>query len=128
MPYSFGDTSKKRMEGVHPKLIECAELALSYGLIDMTILPDGGLRTLERQKEFVKSGASQTIKSKHVAQSDGYSHAIDLAPYPIDWNNIERFLLVATLMFKAAAELEINLCWGGHWKSFKDYPHFELEE
>lgn len=128
MAYRYGKTSKSRMKGVHPKLIECAELALSYGVMDLTVLPDGGLRTPERQMELVEKGASKTLHSKHLPQDDGYSHAIDLAPYPVDWSDIDRFVMYGTLMFRAAAEVGLILRWGGHWNSFKDYPHFEIKE
>lgn len=126
MGYHFGKKSCERMEGVHPLIIQCAERALSYGILDLTVLPYGGLRTLKDQQELVKRGASQTLNSLHRTQETGYGHAIDLAPYPIDWNNTEQFALMGTLMFRAANELGVPLEWGGHWKSFKDFPHFQL--
>lgn len=127
MSYKFGETSLKRMQGVHPLLRQCAERALSYGILDLTVVPYGGLRTLDDQRQLVAKGASQTLNSLHRVQPEtGFGHAIDLAPYPLDWNNIERFMLAGTLMFRAAMELGVPLEWGGHWKNFKDYPHFQL--
>ncbi len=114
------------MKGVHPLLIKCAEKALSYGVLDATVVPYGGLRTLEDQKKLVARGASKTLNSLHREQSTGYGHAIDLAPYPVDWSDTSRFFMFATLMFRAAAELGIPLEWGGHWKTFKDFPHYQL--
>lgn len=125
--YKFGKTSKERLEGVHPRLIAVAERALSYGILDMTVVPYGGLRTVADQKKLYDRGASKTMNSRHLPQSDGYGHAIDLAPYPVDWNDIDRFLLQGSLMFRAAAEEGVIITWGGHWKRFKDYPHFQLE-
>lgn len=125
MAYSFGQTSKKRMHGVHPDLIRVAERALSYGIMDLTVVPFGGLRTLEDQKKLVARGASKTLNSLHRPQSSGFGHAIDLAPYPVDWNNIEAFKLYGTLMFRAAMEEGVVIEWGGHW-NWKDYPHFQL--
>lgn len=127
MIYRFGPTSQARLEGVHPRLIATAERALAYGILDLTVVPDGGVRTIERQKQLVASGASQTMRSRHLIQADGFGHALDLAPYPVDWGNIERFLLMGTLMFRAAAEEGVILSWGGHWSKFKDFPHFQLE-
>ena len=126
MSYSFGKTSLKRMDGVHPLLRECAERALSYGLLDLTVPPYGGLRTIDDQRQLVAKGASQTLNSLHRKQQSGYGHAIDLAPYPIDWNNITRFAMVGSLMFRAAGDMGIEIEWGGHWKRFKDYPHFQF--
>ena len=31
-------------------------------------------------------------------------------------------------MKKAADMLDTPIVWGGDWKTFKDYPHFELKE
>ena len=33
---------------------------------------------------------------------------------------------IATAMKQAAAELNIQIEWGGDWKTFKDGPHFQL--
>ena len=126
MTYAFGATSQERMEGVHPLLIDCAERALSYGTLDLTVLPYGGLRTLKDQKMLVNKGASQTLNSLHRKQGTGYGHAIDLAPYPVDWDDISRFHLMGALMFRAANEIDAPIEWGGFWKSFFDYPHFQL--
>ncbi len=54
------------------------------------------------------------------------SLAVDLAPYPIDWNDLKRFHELAGRILEVAALLDIPLTWGGHWHSFKDYPHYEL--
>ncbi len=124
--YKFGNRSLQRMDGVHPLLRECAERVLSYGIIDLTVPEFGGLRTIDDQRNLVASGASQTLNSLHRAQETGYGHAIDLAPYPVDWDDYFRFALMGSLMFRAAMEIGVPLQWGGHWRSFKDYPHFQL--
>lgn len=124
--YKFSEKSIERMIGVKPVMIQVAELALSYDIMDATVLSNGGLRTVLEQRKMVKRGASKTMKSKHMMQSDGYGHALDLAPYPVDWNDLERFNMWSTLMFRAAAELNVVIEWGGHWRSFKDYPHFHF--
>lgn len=123
----WSETSIKRMTGVHPELISVANRALSYQVIDMIVLPDGGVRTVKRQQELVAKGASKTLKSKHLIQKDGYGHALDLAPFPIDWDDIERFRLVSVQMFKAAKELNVGIEWGGAWKSFPDFPHYQIK-
>lgn len=96
--------------------------------MDITVLPDGGVRTHERQAELVKKGVSKTLNSYHLKQSDGYGHAIDLAPYPVEWGNIQRFKDLGALMKRAAKELGIEIEWGGEiWPKFKDYPHYQLK-
>lgn len=59
--------------------------------------------------------------SKHVE-----GKAVDLAPYPIDWNTLSKFEAIAVAMKQAAKELNIKITWGGDWVSSKDYPHFEV--
>ena len=54
------------------------------------------------------------------------SMAVDVAPYPIDWNNTKRFKEMAVVVKRVAAELGIDVKWGGDWKSFVDMPHWEL--
>lgn len=125
--YHFGEKSRQRRIGVHPALVAVSDRALSYGVMDMTVLHLGGARTLDQQKDLVQKGASKTMKSRHLIQSDGYGHALDLAPYPVDWNDIDRFMMMGSLMFRAAAQEGVILTWGGHWPSFKDYPHFQFE-
>jgi peptidoglycan L-alanyl-D-glutamate endopeptidase CwlK len=118
--------SLERRKGVHPDLLSVCDKALSYGEMDITVLPDGGVRTPERQAELVAKGVSKTLLSKHLPQADGYGHAIDVAPYPVDWKNIDRFIKLAKLMKRAAAELGVEVEHGGDWKNFKDWPHWQL--
>lgn len=126
MSYAFSKTSLERMEGVHPLLIKTAKTALSYNIMDLTIPPYGGMRTVADQNELIERGASKTMNSLHLPQGDGYAHALDIIPYPVDWHDENRFLMMATLMFRASVEHGIVIEWGGHWKSFKDLPHFQL--
>ena len=89
--------------------------------IDFSVIE--GLRTKERQAELVKAGASRTINSRHIT-----GHAVDLAAVVggevrWDWPLYEK---IAKAMKQAAYELNINIEWGGDWKSFKDGPHFQL--
>lgn len=128
MTYRFSETSTRRTMGVHPILVERAERVLSYGVIDLTVLKDGGVRSEGVQRALVDKGASKTMESHHRPQTDGFGHALDIAPYPIDWDNLYRFAIVGSLMFRAASEDEydVPMVWGGHWRTFKDFPHFQI--
>jgi peptidoglycan L-alanyl-D-glutamate endopeptidase CwlK len=84
-----------------------------------------GLRTIEKQKENVANGASQTMNSRHIT-----GHAVDLMPLDadgkaaFDWNLYNQLAPA----IKAAAALEgVAIVWGGDWKTLKDGPHFELD-
>lgn len=61
------------------------------------------------------------------------SVAVDVVPYPIDWNNLKRFDELHDVMMQAAKELGVPLRWGGDWdgnpstlNKLNDLPHFEL--
>ncbi|MFW3388221.1 UNVERIFIED_CONTAM: M15 family metallopeptidase [Kocuria sp. CPCC 205274] len=86
---------------------------------DVTVLE--GIRSHDRQVQLYKEKRTQTLQSKHLT-----GDAVDLAPYPIDWNNWDRFRQMADCVLDAAKELKVNVVWGGNWKTFKDGPHFQL--
>lgn len=131
MSYSFSQKSLEKLNTCHPDLQKVMHEVIKH--VDCTIIY--GIRTLEEQKQLVESGMSKTMNSKHLKQADGYSHAIDVAPYPIDWNNKERFIYFAGFVQGIAKSLGVDLRWGGDWDSdfdtkdhsFFDGPHFELK-
>ena len=128
----FGSRSSQRLKGVHPDLV--AILFDVVEIYDITIPKDGGSREVGRQAELVQSGKSKTMQSKHIIQSDGYAHAADPVPYPVDWDDKERFYFMAGLLFMAAEKRGIKIRWGGDWnmnmafddQTFHDLGHFEL--
>jgi peptidoglycan L-alanyl-D-glutamate endopeptidase CwlK len=138
--FTFSERSLNNLKGVHPKLVAVVHRALELSAIDFTVLE--GVRSQERQNELWAQGRTKPgqvvtwIQSTgtHGIQSDGYGHAVDLAPYPIDWSDFERFDQLATVMFAAAKELGVTLRWGGNWdmddklheRGESDSPHFEL--
>lgn len=121
MPYAFGSRSLQRLEGIHPDLRRVMDRAIATTDLDFTVLE--GLRSLERQKKLVASGASKTLKSRHLT-----GHAVDIAPLiegavSWDWPLYHKLALVV----KAAAAHEgVKIEWGGDWRSFKDGPHWQL--
>ena len=64
------------------------------------------------------------------------SNAVDVAPYPIDWEDRERFVYLAGAIMGAARAMGIPLRWGGDWdmdtevrdERFRDLGHFELTD
>jgi len=121
MSIILGARSLGRLEGVHPDLVRIVKKAADISDLDFTVLE--GLRTVERQKELVKQGASKTMKSRHLT-----GHAVDLAPMiggkiSWDWPLYHR---LAKIVKAAAAVERLPLQWGGDWRTFKDGPHWEL--
>ena len=122
MSFVLSKRSRERMRGVHPALIGVVEHAIELTPVDFMVTE--GLRTLERQAQLVRAGASRTLNSRHLS-----GHAVDLAALVDgavrwDWPLYPR---IAGAMKAAAAERGVALNWGGDWKSLRDGPHFELD-
>ena len=120
MSYKLGTRSLQNLSGVHPDLVAVVKLAISITEQDFTVIE--GIRNINRQRELVKAGKSTTMNSRHIT-----GHAVDMVPWPVDWNDLERFEVMSEAMKAAAEELDIPIVWGGDWKSFYDAPHFELD-
>jgi peptidoglycan L-alanyl-D-glutamate endopeptidase CwlK len=111
--------SMDRLQGVHPDLVKVVLRASERAEFVVT----EGVRTLLRQSELVKAGASQTMRSRHLT-----GHAVDLAALvggEVRWD-WPLYTTLAIAMKQAAAELGVPIEWGGDWKSLKDGPHFQL--
>lgn len=119
MPYTFGKASLAELKGVDPDVAACAARALqicSEQEWDDFSVHDG-LRTLPEQKEYVRTGVSRTLKSRHLVQESGYGEAVDLVPYingKLRWE-WEPIYKIAIAMKRAAAELDVELVWGAVW-------------
>ncbi len=122
----FGKRSKERLKGVDAKLVNVLNELVK--IMDVTIIE--GLRTKERQEELVKQGASKTKFSKHIE-----GKAVDVAPYPIDWEDRDRFHYMGGMIRGIGQQLNIPVRWGGDWDSdgetkdnrFDDLVHVEIK-
>jgi len=100
---------------------------------DCTIIE--GHRSKDRQNKLFDEGKSKLKypKGKHNAIP---SKAVDVAPYPIDWNDRERFTYFAGYVLGIAYEMGLKIRWGGDWdmdtqvkdNNFDDLPHFEIRD
>lgn len=146
--FKLGDKSIKELKGVHPDLVAVVKRAIELTVQDFAV--HDGKRTFEEQQGYLKSGASQTLDSRHLS-----GHAVDLVPYiggKLRWE-WEPIYKIAEAVRTAARELGTPLRWGGAWdvdftqsddnpedlvadygarrrkagkKVFTDGPHFEL--
>ncbi len=133
----LSEKSLKKLEGVHPKLVEVVKRAIEITNTDFIVTE--GLRTKEQQAEYVRRGVSKTMNSKHLPQGDGFGHAVDIYPvvngkmlndWKVDWLPkdacIKAWSDVPFAMKQAAAELNMPIEWGGDWKKFPDGPHYQI--
>jgi peptidoglycan L-alanyl-D-glutamate endopeptidase CwlK len=128
---AFGRTSDLRLQTVDWRLLMIAEEAIK--ITDFTVLE--GYRNPTRQDSLFNQGLSK-VKGGDSKHNSWPSMAIDVAPYPIDWDDTERFVKLAGVFEAAAYSLGMQdeLRWGGDWdgdnrlteETFRDYGHFEI--
>lgn len=126
----FSNRSLEKLGTCHPDLQKLFNIIIKS--VDCTIIE--GARTLETQEEYLRTGKSLTINSKHLLQRDGYSHAVDVMAYPIDWGDWKRNSMFVGYVLATANWLNIEIRSGIDWNrdfqikdhSFLDAPHFEL--
>tara|TARA_Y100000592_G_scaffold27096_1_gene42953 strand:+ start:905 stop:1285 length:381 start_codon:yes stop_codon:yes gene_type:complete len=125
--YKFGKRSRDRLKGVDSRLVNVLNQLIK--IMDVTIIE--GLRSAERQQELLKKGATKVKYSKHME-----GKAVDIAPYPIDWDDRERFHYMGGMVRGIAKALNLNIRWGGDWDSdgeikdnkFDDLVHIEIKD
>ena len=128
---TFSAVSRKRLAQAHPQLQRLMNECIK-GPIDFTILDSQ--RGRAAQEKAFKAGNSKA----HFGQSAhnwNPALALDVAPYPIDWDNRARFIqLGQQVILPTAKTLKIPVRWGGDWnmngkitdEKFSDLPHYEL--
>lgn len=137
---TFSKTSLDRLASCHPDLQRVLKEAIKH--VDFTVLE--GVRPKARQDALFAKGLSKVKwpNGKHNrmkrAQGGGYdydrSDAVDVAPYPVDWKNLQRFRDLAKFVMGIAAGMGVTLRWGGTWSTnpfdkearFYDAVHFEM--
>ncbi len=117
MPH-FSKKSKDILATCHPKLRLICNKAII--VTDFSVLD--GYRDKESQNRAYSDGFSEK-KFPESMHNKIPSPAVDVAPYPIDWNDIKRFYYLAGVFEGIAKENDIYLRWGGEWE---DFGHFEV--
>lgn len=123
-------SDERHLKKLHPDLARVIRRAAAmWPHKDQVFFITCSLRTLAEQKKLMASGASRTMRSRHLpGKKTGLSHAVDLA-IKLDGKVRWDWPLFAQMAqtIKAAAKVEkVPVEWGGDWKSFRDGPHFQL--
>ena len=121
----FGKRSKERLRGIDARLVSVLNELVK--IMDVTIIE--GLRSEQRQEKLLKEGSTKTKFSKHIT-----GKAVDLAPYPIDWKDRDRFHYMGGMIRGIATQLNVPVRWGGDWDGdgetkdnrFDDLVHVEI--
>lgn len=117
----FSPASLKRLQTCHPLLQDLFNEVIKHH--DCSII--SGYRGREEQEEAFNNGNSKA----HYGQSNhnfSPSLAVDVMPYPINWDDIKGIHKFAGFVLGVAAEKNIPVRWGGTFKNFFDGPHYEL--
>jgi len=115
MSFKLSTRSKNKLKGVHPDMIAVVERAIELTDVDFGVTY--GVRSLAEQEKLVASGRSQTMKSKHLKQDDGYSHAVDVVAYDgsdVVWE-INVYDNICDAFKQAAIEKGVAIKWGAAW-------------
>ena len=131
MAFKLSSRSKKKLDGVHPDMVAVVERAIELTDVDFGVTY--GVRTLAEQKKLVASGRSQTMKSKHLIQDSGYSHAVDVVAYDgkdVVWE-INVYDNICDAFKQAAIEKGVAIKWGAAWsegdiRSYKGTAEFHM--
>ena len=130
MPY-FSKRSKSRLSTCDERLQEVFTEVIKH--VDCSILE--GHRSKERQNKLYDEGRTK-VKYPNGRHNSSPSKAVDVTPYPVDWEDRERQTLFAGFVIGIGRSMGYNLRWGGDWdmdfkvmdNRFDDFPHFEIRD
>ena len=119
----FGTQSLRRVAQCHPKL----QLVLHEAIKHYDFSCIWGYRDRETQNTMFENGASE-LRYPNSYHNRKPSRAFDVIPYPYGFKALDKaFYWQATHILRAASAVEVNLRWGGHWRTLRDLAHFELD-
>tara|TARA_Y100000748_G_C15487884_1_gene485420 strand:+ start:855 stop:1247 length:393 start_codon:yes stop_codon:yes gene_type:complete len=127
----FGSKSKKNLATCDERLQKIFNEVIKH--VDCSVLE--GHRSKERQNKLYEEGKTK-VKYPMGRHNSSPSRAVDVTPYPIDWEDRERQTLFAGFVLGIARSMGIKLRWGGDWDQdfevkdnrFDDFPHFEIKK
>lgn len=99
---------------------------------DCTVI--SGHRDEREQNDLFQRGLSK-LRYPNSLHNHQPSRAVDVVPYPINWNDRERMTYFAGFVLGIAEQERVHLRWGGDWNgdwqvkdnNFDDLAHFELK-
>ena len=152
MSFNLSQKSLDRLNGVDERLQRVVKRAIQLTKQDFMVLE--GVRTREQcminygkgrtaaqcvakgvPAQYANPNATKvTWLNNPFASKHCYGKAVDLVPYPVDWNDLKKFDAIAQAMLQAAKELGISIRWGADWdgdgkpreRGESDSPHFEI--
>jgi len=139
----FGTTSKEQLETCHPDL----QILFNAVIMEVDCSVICGHRNEADQEKAFDSGNSKVHYPDGKHNSDP-STAVDVYPYPIDFDDLPRFywfggwVLAKAEILRNVGEITNKIRWGGNWKGLDngkidfsynrrkdvldDLPHYEI--
>lgn len=126
---SFGDRSKRNLETCDRRLQQVAFEAIKHTDFAVT----EGFRGEEEQNAAFHAGLSK-LKWDLSKHNQMPSKAVHFIPYPINWNDTERFYFLGGFIVAIGLSLDVVIRYGGDWdmdgeirdQTFNDLGHYEL--
>ena len=127
----YSKRSKERLATCDKRLQDVFNEVIKH--VDCSILE--GHRSKERQNKLYDEGRTK-VRYPDGRHNFNPSRAVDVTPYPVNWEDRERQTLFAGFVLGTARSMGINLRWGGDWDQdfqvmdnrFDDFPHFEIRK
>jgi len=130
----FGKRSRRNFAGVHPDIRRVFDIVVVFFDCACT----SGVRTTEEQQKLFAQGRTEPgaivtncdgvekLSNHQVPPGEYFGMAVDVDPYPIDYNDRARYFAFAIVVKAVALALDVPLEWGGDWERFPDLPHWQL--
>ena len=132
----YSTRSKSRLATCDKRLQKVFNEVIKH--VDCSILE--GHRSKERQNRLYDEKRTK-VKYPNGRHNSNPSKAVDVTPYPVDWEDRERQTLFAGFVIGIARSMGIKIRWGGNWdmyeekgrwevkdNRFVDFQHFEIKE
>lgn len=136
--FKLSKSSKKNLSGIDSRLIKLVGRVIKKSPFDFGIPEYGGFRTPQEQNNLYHRRPKVThidgFKKKSYHQT---GNAFDIFIYfegRARWDNPKQYEAVwecikdefGLMQDEGIFEKDEEIQWGGNWKRFKDYPHFQI--
>lgn len=118
MANGFSDPTIRHLQSLQPTIaLPAFELVRAARSVGVPLWISDAVRSEAQQRVHVQTGASRTLRSKHLT---GEAFDVDVLGFGRDeipvwwWYSLGSF-----------AE-QLGLRWGGRWTGLRDYGHFEV--
>lgn len=125
--------NRENAEGCDARLQAALDAWEAQGEFDIVVADEGGLRTDEAEQEkLFASGLSRAANLASTAHGrgaaldlypDGFDPHRSWAEQPLGEQMVKGYFYAMATFFESR-----GLVWGGRWKGFPDWPHFEVPD